>query len=332
MHHPSGFSRQGDSGAVWDAERLTQRQFPRARFRQARQAAARLWGRLIAVRELAHDGSDVEGQFLALEMGDVLLTTLDLGHGSIGWQLGPPDEGTAPLLLLRIIRGGQLDAGSGGMHDLPAGQIALMPLVQGVELHLPQGGRCDLALIHNPPVQFDGFHLLAADVPSGHHLAFVAGYLLRCAPHPPGRTAELRQNLLQTLRHVAIDLQAGTRAPSQTAFERFKFLISASLGRGDLALEEIAAAMELHPRRLQRLLKDQGTSFRAHLLGRRLEMAHELLMNSAAPLRIADVAWRCGFRDPNYFSRAYTRHWKIPPRQTPQAAPLSGARKEADLP
>ena len=334
--------------APWAEDRLTRSAPARAQFKAARAQMAALWGRALEVGCLGHHplpgavaGS---GQFLALEGGALLLSTLDLGAGRISWRFAPRSEacGATALLMIRAIRGAELgfegphasgfldrddtepgddteagegpDGGSGVI--LPAGQIALVPMRAGVALHLPAGGRCDIGILTRAPAAMTGPAILGGSLASAHHLAFVAGYMLRAAPHPPGRSTELGRMLVQTLEHVAADLALRRADEGESFFERFKFLVAANIGRADLALEDIARGMSVSPRQLQRLLKARGTSFRSHLQNSRLTMAHELLANGEGRIRVADLAYRCGFNDPNYFSRAYARHWKVPPSRS----------------
>lgn len=308
----------------WADDRLTQADFARARFKDARKRMAMLWRQALDVAEIRHQAEASAGQILALEIGDLLLSTLDLGTGAIGWRFAPVSAeeavaraDAAPLLMVRAIRGAALDledaAAASGRHVLPAGQIALVPMRVAATLTLPEGGRCDIGILTAAPALLPRFALLQGDLASGQHLAFVAGYMLRCAPHPPGRAAELRQAFGLALDHVAADLSSHRRRGAETGFERFRFLVAANLGRTDLTLHDIAAAMETGPRQLQRMLKAHGTTFRGHLQDCRLRLARQMIQTSRTRLRVADLAYRCGFSDPNYFSRAYSQRWKTPP-------------------
>ncbi len=304
---------------------------------------AALWGRAIEVTELRHhsqpDLAGGGGQLLALEAGPLLLSTLDLGAGEIGWRFASDLTGgrfpgaRRPLLMLRLIRGGTLRlaedgcgdgsdrlerADGGTVHVVPAGQIVLIPVSAPVEVILPQGGRLDLGILSQAPETMSGSALLDGTLASGHHLAFVAGYMLRAAPHPSGRTLELRNMFLQALDHVATDLAMRRADQGETFFERFKFLVAANLGRADLSIEDIARALEVSPRQLQRRLKVLGTSFRSHLQKSRLVMAREMILTNDGQFRVADLAYRCGFSDPNYFSRAYAKLWRVPPTSSRQ--------------
>lgn len=64
----------------------------------------------------------------------------------------------------------------------------------------------------------------------------------------------------------------------------------------------------------RRFLADTGTSPTGYVLGRRLESAADSLRHSASA-SIGEVAARCGFDDPNYFTRAFRRRFGKSPRQ-----------------
>ncbi len=70
---------------------------------------------------------------------------------------------------------------------------------------------------------------------------------------------------------------------------------------------EVAAALHLGNRTLQRRLADEGTSFRALLDEVREQLAEELLVTGGLP--VAEVAERLGYVEVSSFSQAF-RRWK----------------------
>lgn len=246
---------------------------------------------------------------MALELDRLILSTLDLGSGETGWRLTPDPRA---MIMLRAIRGGPIRL-DGHEIPLPAGQIAILRPGTRFDLLLPQGGRQDIALLDGFSAELPECAVLGGDIASGHHLAFLAGYLLRCAPHPPDRARRLRDELIMALHDVTDDLHTHRQRSAETSLERFGLLISANLGRPDLTVADIARSMGQSVRQLQRLLAAQGTSFRRFLHQRLLEVAQEIIATTPHQLRVSEVAYHCGFRDPNYFSRVYARRWHVPP-------------------
>jgi AraC-like DNA-binding protein len=76
---------------------------------------------------------------------------------------------------------------------------------------------------------------------------------------------------------------------------------------------DVAHAMHMSARTLQRRLEQEGTTFSEVLDRARLQVARGLLSNSALPL--AEVAFRLGFSDVATFSRAFKRWTGMPPGQ-----------------
>lgn len=56
-----------------------------------------------------------------------------------------------------------------------------------------------------------------------------------------------------------------------------------------------------------------GTTPIRYILEQRLEIARALLLESRLP--VADIAHRCGFSDPFYFSRCFSAHFAVSPRE-----------------
>lgn len=73
-----------------------------------------------------------------------------------------------------------------------------------------------------------------------------------------------------------------------------------------LQLEEIAQQVTLSPFHFARLFKrTTGSSVMEYLLRIRLRMAKHLLTQTAMP--VSEIADKCGFADPSYFSRTFKR-------------------------
>jgi transcriptional regulator GlxA family with amidase domain len=79
-----------------------------------------------------------------------------------------------------------------------------------------------------------------------------------------------------------------------------------------ITLEELARTAHMSPRHFQRLFR-RTTGYPAfeHLLRVRLRHAAELLRNTTRT--ITDIAYSCGFRDSNYFSRCFRQYMEQSP-------------------
>jgi len=89
-------------------------------------------------------------------------------------------------------------------------------------------------------------------------------------------------------------------------FHQFQQFIQANYSDDQLKLSTIACALCISQVQLYRKVKPfVNSSLINYLRAYRLQKSTELLANSNV-LSIAEVAYRVGFNDPNYFSRVFT--------------------------
>jgi AraC-like DNA-binding protein len=81
----------------------------------------------------------------------------------------------------------------------------------------------------------------------------------------------------------------------------------------EVSADDVARALHMSSRTLQRRLEAEATSFTEVLDTTREELARTLLVDPALPL--AEIAYRIGFSDLASFSRAFKRWTGIPPGQ-----------------
>lgn len=88
----------------------------------------------------------------------------------------------------------------------------------------------------------------------------------------------------------------------------------------ELRLEQLCRIAGMSRATLERQFRAAfGTSVIGQVIARRLQAAQELLLSG--DLTVAEIAGRVGFRDPNYFTRCFTRSHGL----TPTAYRLSGS-------
>ncbi len=88
--------------------------------------------------------------------------------------------------------------------------------------------------------------------------------------------------------------------------------IDAHFGEPDLSLEEVAAAAQISPGYLSRLLKHEtGFSFVDYLTRVRINKAVQIMSNPA--VKVYEVAEAVGYQSQHYFSRAFKRVFGRPP-------------------
>ncbi len=136
-----------------------------------------------------------------------------------------------------------------------------------------------------------------------------------------GSLALIRGCLLQLLalccRRYETELLAlaagqAQRGSRRAALDRVQRYLRENLA-GEPTLAAAAEAASLSPNYLAHLLKKEtGRTFTELLTERRLALAQELLLGSAA--RISEIARRCGFADEAYFARRFRQWHGLSPR------------------
>ncbi|CAL9408467.1 Transcriptional activator NphR [Streptomyces sp. enrichment culture] len=88
-----------------------------------------------------------------------------------------------------------------------------------------------------------------------------------------------------------------------------------------LSATEVAQAVGVSVRQLTRVFAEAGRTFPRHVLGRRLDLAHNLLSGPDAPaLSTAVVAAMCGFRSAAHFSQTFRERFGIAAGELRRAA------------
>jgi AraC-like DNA-binding protein len=134
-------------------------------------------------------------------------------------------------------------------------------------------------------------------------LAFPRALLDRALPNADERTA----------RTIADLVDAALPGPApESLSRRVADRLAATLPEG-ANVHDVARALHLSARTLQRRLEQEGTRFGEVLDGVRLDAARRLLADRT--ITLGDVAFRLGFADLATFSRAFKRWTGQPPGQ-----------------
>jgi AraC-like DNA-binding protein len=105
---------------------------------------------------------------------------------------------------------------------------------------------------------------------------------------------------------------------------RLKTYVQTHLADPELSIAQVASAMDISTRYVNNLLADEATSFRRHLLERRLEQCRRDLSSARlAHRQIGEIAYAWGFNDLAHFSRAFKESYGASPRSFRQAMLLS---------
>ena len=115
------------------------------------------------------------------------------------------------------------------------------------------------------------------------------------------------------LRDLAQDyLQLQHEDPGTPLSHRVRMVVQRSLGTGSSSCTDVAAAFALHPRTLQRQLREEGTTFEKLKDDARAELARDYLANRDLPM--AQVAALLDYSEQSALSRSCRRWFGEPPR------------------
>ncbi len=141
------------------------------------------------------------------------------------------------------------------------------------------------------------------------------------------------RTLVELLDSAIADAQAANpRDGSRLAGfhrRRIREYALARLQDPELDVQTIAQAVRLSVRHVHQLFAAEGQSLMRWIAGQRLERGRAQLEAAAGSgLHVSDVAYACGFRDPNHFSRAFRRAYGM----SPSELALGGSRDESAAP
>lgn len=75
-------------------------------------------------------------------------------------------------------------------------------------------------------------------------------------------------------------------------------------------ISDMGVSKSLLNKKMQHLTGQPAVQF---IRNYRLSVAHEIILNNKNNLNISEVAYKCGFNDPKYFSRCFTKHFGVAP-------------------
>lgn len=105
--------------------------------------------------------------------------------------------------------------------------------------------------------------------------------------------------------------RSGVRAARLRAI---KADIAVRLRDPELNITGVAERAGISPRYVRRLFQEEESRFSVHLLERRLDRAHHMLLHPGqTPRTIAAIAYACGFGDLSYFNRTFRRRFGMTP-------------------
>ena len=149
-------------------------------------------------------------------------------------------------------------------------------------------------------------------LPSPHLLQPLFQQLLEDYRNPPYLAAWKQDILLQQILYQAALQLRQSDSPAETVrIRRVIQLIRQDPGR-TFTLDQLTEAAHLKKTAfLEAFRRVTGTTPGRYMMQFRLEQARDMLLNT--DFSVSEIAARCGFSDPFYFSRCFSRQFSLPP-------------------
>jgi AraC-like DNA-binding protein len=224
---------------------------------------------------------------------------------------------------LNIVETGPVQFANAGQERVyDAGSACLTDRGRPLRVFGPRGGNVRYVTVQAAALKSLVAHpedLLCRVVRRGPALSLLNGYLRSLT----SLKAPLSSELASTIGVHLLDLVAATLGPTGEAANivmgrgvqaaRLRAIlaeVSRRFSDPSLDLDNVAGALGLSRRYVQKLLEGTGKSFTEHLAERRLERAFELLTDPRhLHLAIIDIAFAAGFGDVSHFNRMFRRRF-----------------------
>ena len=147
-------------------------------------------------------------------------------------------------------------------------------------------------------------------------------------PNPEALATEIVSFVVLTLgvedRGAVIDVRNGRYHLRRRIFD----FIDTNLGDQDLSPKKIAASSHISLSYLYSLFNDDATTVGQFIQSKRLQRAYEILVADARGHRtVSEIAYEVGFKNVSHFSRSFSRHFSIAPRDVRHISqPADGPR------
>ena len=195
--------------------------------------------------------------------------------------------------------------------------------ISGNELHQGGGGRCSFLCLLVPPSLLGNRYTVFQRVIQDEHITKLASQIAEAAASDDNASALQMHGLAclllsHLLRHHTLSvLEESLSSKRIKDLERINhaLLLMDQRYQTQLSTAFLASSVYLSEGYFCTLFKEiVGKSAMDYLNQLRVERAEELLKSS--DMSISEIAYCCGFSDPNYFSRTYKRILKKTPSQT----------------
>ncbi|MDQ2147748.1 AraC family transcriptional regulator [Alcaligenaceae bacterium C4P045] len=236
-------------------------------------------------------------------------------------------------LFLKIMTAGYVDIEQGGDRQrFQSGSLFLLDPARAFSESFPESGHMTVLRVSKTVLRdrglrdsLDGIAVPAMIAPDRLATMDLIQSIARQADAPSRGIRDLMGGQLLTLLDAILSTTGApvTRRSAPVLIQRAKQHIAEHLGHPALDIAEVASAVHISSKHLQRLFRDSGLSVMRYIQAERLERARQLLHAPAiVPMSVQDIAWQCGFTSAAHFSRAFSSYFGA----TPSDVRMAGAR------
>jgi len=244
--------------------------------------------------------------------------------GEYNWD-GMTRETKKPWALLQYtLKGEGHLIHEGKEYTVPEQHAMLLTVPGEYRYYLPKGGEWDhfylgflgAEMIHfwNELIRRNGPVLhLPANKPIGQHLANMWVKLIKGKVETSYAASTVAHDIAMSLIEYTEHTIYAEKKPSAPVVQAQE-LIEKHLADQALRVDDLAKAANLSRHHFSRRFKDEtGLPPGEYITSERLKMAQQLLYETDD--RIQLISKKCGYRDPNYFARAFRNHFDISPKE-----------------
>jgi AraC-like DNA-binding protein len=287
-----------------------------------------------------------QARLAMLRKSEIGRVTLYVVSGSVTHGV-PIEEATSPgrqrqeppYLLAVPMRFGLRYSQQGRGERVFTGDYVLLSQKAGFALEIERGG--ETLIVSIPAADLKGRVASVEDhagrrfEPNGQMSRLMVDFLRGVAevfsdghpPNPEALATEIVSFVALTLgaedRGAVIDVRNGRYHLRRRIFE----FIETNLGDQDLSPRKIAASSRISLSYLYSLFNDYDTTVGQFVQTKRLQRAYEMLVADPAGRRtVSEVAYEVGFKNVSHFSRSFSRHFQVAPRDVRRTSRLPESR------
>lgn len=277
--------------------------------------------------ESIFSGDDRHGVIRSGSWEDLRLSEVSCSAQDVIRRRRGADNHPDNVMLLSFISQGKTSVTQAGSHaGLGQGEFGLYDTRFPYELHLHGETRQHVVQIpieHLRQKLGKTEHLVAYSFGKKHSLTpflhMLLNNLMAQAEDISSRhTSVLYRQLLELITVVISDECRSERSSRSSTglLLQVKIMIDQQLSDTTLSVSRIADSFRISPRYLSMLLKNDGTTFGRYVLTQRLNKASLALQSPVyTDIPISQIAWKFGFSDMAYFSRAFRAKFSCSPTE-----------------